>query len=410
MPWLRGDHDRPRQWSGRPRRWRARRSPTRGRRGAAGSCGRPGRRSRPPTPAGAGGPTGRARGRRSRRGPHLHTAPGSEPAYTSLLAGSGNELPDPLHARVGALGEADAAVGGLVPGLTQVVGASDARPQPNRGGTREQPARRAAGVDHAGVDLLHVEVRPGPRPVRPRLVGAPDPQTLARPHHQHRLPSIAPLVLFLGTSPVATGSRRSARADHAAELPITASALLGLLTFGDSLTASSSSSVPTARCATTPSPRDEPGVQRERAAPRPRAGTPLRRRHYVVLPGPAVSRQPHPLAARQPSSFPVLKHPVALRLLLGALIDPAAITAMLREHLEALDASAPTSSGTGIAARRPRGRGLPLPRAHRSWGLSYFDHDARSSRTCCSGSGRRLSRPGRPPGRPPGVHVHVTCA
>src|SRR3954453_3576461 len=34
-----------------------------------------------------------------------------------------------------------------------------------------------------------------------------------------------------------------------------------------------------------------------------------------------------------PVGFPVLKHPVALRLLLGALVDPSAITAMLRDHL-----------------------------------------------------------------------------
>ena len=39
-----------------------------------------------------------------------------------------------------------------------------------------------------------------------------------------------------------------------------------------------------------------------------------------------------------PVGFPVLKHPVALRLLLGALMDPARVTTMLRDHLAALEA------------------------------------------------------------------------
>ena len=73
--------------------------------------------------------------------------------------GARHQLPDPLDRRVGALGEPDRAVRGLLPGGAEVVGATHLRAEPARRGAGQQPWPLAAGVDQAGVDLLHVEVR-----------------------------------------------------------------------------------------------------------------------------------------------------------------------------------------------------------------------------------------------------------
>jgi DNA-binding PadR family transcriptional regulator len=78
-----------------------------------------------------------------------------------------------------------------------------------------------------------------------------------------------------------------------------------------------------------------------------------------------------------PVGFPVLKHPVALRLLLGALVDPEAISEMLRRHLVALDDERADLEKVRVSlqgADAP-GQGFRYPALVADWGLSYFDHE-----------------------------------
>ncbi len=107
----------------------------------------------------------RARRGRSER---AHDAPGSVPAYTTPSSAPGTSCQTRSTLASVPSGKRTAAVGGLLPGLAEVVGAPDLGAQPARRGAGEQPRRVTAGVDEAGVDLLHVEVRAGERPVRAR--------------------------------------------------------------------------------------------------------------------------------------------------------------------------------------------------------------------------------------------------
>jgi DNA-binding PadR family transcriptional regulator len=78
-----------------------------------------------------------------------------------------------------------------------------------------------------------------------------------------------------------------------------------------------------------------------------------------------------------PVGFPVLKHPVALRLLLGALVDPAAITEKLHSHLAALDEERAELEKVRISlqGRDAAGDGFRYPALVADWGLSYFEHE-----------------------------------
>jgi DNA-binding PadR family transcriptional regulator len=78
-----------------------------------------------------------------------------------------------------------------------------------------------------------------------------------------------------------------------------------------------------------------------------------------------------------PVGFPVLKHPVALRLLLGALVDPTTITAMLRAHLEALEEERADLEKVRVSLEGVdrSGERFRYPALVADWGLSYFDHE-----------------------------------
>ncbi len=78
-----------------------------------------------------------------------------------------------------------------------------------------------------------------------------------------------------------------------------------------------------------------------------------------------------------PVGFPVLKHPVALRLLLGALIDPDSVRTLLRNHLDALDEEHAALEKVRVSLQ---GRDSPDQQFHypslvADWGLSYFEHE-----------------------------------
>ena len=76
------------------------------------------------------------------------------------------------------------------------------RAEPARRRAGQQPRPVAAGVDHAGVDLLHVEVRAGELPVRPRASSdVPIHSPLRVPDHQHRAPSRTRLSVVSAAEP-----------------------------------------------------------------------------------------------------------------------------------------------------------------------------------------------------------------
>ena len=81
--------------------------------------------------------------------------------------------------------------------------------------------------------------------------------------------------------------------------------------------------------------------------------------------------------ARSPAGFPVLKHPVALRLLLGALQDPAALDDLLASHLEALDRerAALEEVRTSLHGADAPGENFRYPSLVADWGLSYLGHE-----------------------------------
>ena len=77
--------------------------------------------------------------------------------------------------------------------------------------------------------------------------------------------------------------------------------------------------------------------------------------------------------------FPVLKHPVALRLLLGHVVDPATTIAMLEAHVAALDAEreALVRVREGLRGSDSPGQRFRHPALVADWGLDYFDNERR---------------------------------
>jgi DNA-binding PadR family transcriptional regulator len=78
-----------------------------------------------------------------------------------------------------------------------------------------------------------------------------------------------------------------------------------------------------------------------------------------------------------PVGFPVLKHPVALRLLLGALVDPESVAAMLRGHLAALEEERAALEQVRLSLRGgdAAGDAFRYPALVADWGMSYFAHE-----------------------------------
>jgi DNA-binding PadR family transcriptional regulator len=77
----------------------------------------------------------------------------------------------------------------------------------------------------------------------------------------------------------------------------------------------------------------------------------------------------------EPAGFPVLKHPVALRLLIGHLVDPETSVAMLRAHLEALEQHRAGLQGVrdSLHGRDEPGEPFRYPSLVADWGLEYLD-------------------------------------
>ena len=77
--------------------------------------------------------------------------------------------------------------------------------------------------------------------------------------------------------------------------------------------------------------------------------------------------------------FPVLKHPVALRLLLGHVVDRETTLSMLREHVLALEKerAALLEVRESLHGRDAPGDAFRHPSLVADWGLDYFDNESR---------------------------------
>jgi DNA-binding PadR family transcriptional regulator len=97
-----------------------------------------------------------------------------------------------------------------------------------------------------------------------------------------------------------------------------------------------------------------------------------------------------------PAGFPVLKHPVALRLLMGHLADPATTRAMLEEYVDDLAAARRDLAQVreSLQGRDAPGEAFHHPSLVADWGLSHFDSEARIARRTL----RRMAEEGPGPG------------
>jgi DNA-binding PadR family transcriptional regulator len=99
--------------------------------------------------------------------------------------------------------------------------------------------------------------------------------------------------------------------------------------------------------------------------------------------------------AASPVTFPVLKHPIALRLLMGALMEPHAVAGMLHDYVESLAARrAELAAVRDLLADRAEVR---YPAMVADWGLAYYDSEADVARRLL----RRIAdQPAPEPGLP----------
>ena len=175
----------------------------------------------------------------------------------------------------------------------------------------------------------------------------------------------------------------STLAHHGQDLPVTSYALLGLLTFGDELTGYELKQ------------RADRTLRFYWVAPamsQVYSELTRLRRPGLVAPattapsGRTTSATGSPRRAGggcsawladQPVGFPVLKHPVALRLLLGHLVDPEPTRALLEEYVAALAAAQPRPAGVRDSLRGRDAPGEPFrhPSLVADWGLAYFASD-----------------------------------
>lgn len=164
------------------------------------------------------------------------------------------------------------------------------------------------------------------------------------------------------------------------DLPVTSYALLGLLTLGDDLTGYElkQRADKTLRYYWTAPAMSQVYSELDRLGGHGlvtgRAAGPGRRttRYRITAKG---RRALVRWMTEEPVGFPVLKHPVALRLLIGHLVAPEVTRRMLREHLAAL---ADHRAGLAEVRESLRGRDAPgeafrYPSLVADWGLEYLD-------------------------------------
>ena len=80
-----------------------------------------------------------------------------------------------------------------------------------------------------------------------------------------------------------------------------------------------------------------------------------------------------------PAGFPVFKHPVALRLMMGHLGDPETIRGMLEQYVEEVTAARHDLAAVRSSLEGADGPGEPFhhPSMVAEWGLAHFDSETR---------------------------------
>jgi DNA-binding PadR family transcriptional regulator len=177
------------------------------------------------------------------------------------------------------------------------------------------------------------------------------------------------------------------------DLPVTSYALLGLLTFGDELTgyeikqradrtlrfywvAPAMSQIYSELSRLTEHRLVEPTVSDG-------AGRPTTT-YRITAAGQQALRD---WMDDTPTGFPVLKHNVLLRLLVGHAMEPERIRAMLEEYVAELAVARSDLRGVRDSLRGADGPGQPFhyPSVVADWGLDYFAAEARHTRTALEG-------------------------
>lgn len=171
------------------------------------------------------------------------------------------------------------------------------------------------------------------------------------------------------------------------DLPVTSYALLGLLTFGDELTGYELKQRAdiTLRFYWTSPAMSQVYTELARLAseglvsPVTDDGNGRTTRYRIT---PRGQRALRTWMEQTPAGFPVLKHPVALRLLIGHVVDPAEVTRMLREYLDDLERQ---RKDLAEVRESLRGSDAPddafrYPSLVADWGLAYYDSEAQIAR------------------------------
>ena len=168
------------------------------------------------------------------------------------------------------------------------------------------------------------------------------------------------------------------------DLPVTAYAILGLLTFGDELTGYEIKqradmtlrfywvSPATSQIYTELRRLADHGLVRADA--RPDGGREVT--SYAITD--AGQQALRTWMAETPAGFPVLKHPVLLRLLVGHASEPARTRQMLHDYLAELDRAVADLGGVRESLRGADSEGEPFrfPALVADWGLDYFAAEA----------------------------------
>lgn len=171
------------------------------------------------------------------------------------------------------------------------------------------------------------------------------------------------------------------------ELPVTSYALLGLLTFGDELTGyelKQRADITLRFYWSSPAMSQvysELGRLSEHGLVAPVSDGDSRRttRYRITPKGRQALRE---WMAETPAGFPVLKHPVALRLLIGHVLDPSGVAELLREYLDDLARQRKDLADVRDSLRGRDAPGEPFhyPSLVADWGLAYYDSEEQITR------------------------------
>jgi len=164
------------------------------------------------------------------------------------------------------------------------------------------------------------------------------------------------------------------------ELPTTAYALLGLLTFGDDLTGYElkQRADRTLRFYWVSPAMSQVYTELARLADlglvKARDAGPNKRSSKYSITGKG-RRWLTTWLEQEPAGFPVLKHPVALRLLVGHLVAPERTTVLLHDYLEQLEDRRAELQRVRDSLRGRDDPGEPFhhPSMVADWGLEYFE-------------------------------------